>query len=278
MSNKITVWFLALGCIWFTSCHKKHLSKGTSRPAIDSSFVTIDSLKSDSVAAYTVEPVKVNEVEFDYLLTKSKFSFRSSTQDFDNTNVNIRIKKDSLIWLSVTGIGFEVARGLITPDSIVFLDKLHKEYFVFTYAQLSKQYNFDLNFKLLQSVIVGNLPIPPGPDSRFFKENEFFLLNQKSGRITVDNFIGEKNLKLERLKVVEAPTNNTFTLNYEDFREVNSFLFPFGSMINLDVQSQKDKQFYQTTMRIKHNKVELVSKDPGFPFSIPASYTLKGKK
>jgi hypothetical protein len=278
MSNKITVWFLALGCIWFTSCHKKHLSKGTSRPAIDSSFVTTDSLKSDSVTANTIEPVKVNEVEFDYLLTKSKFSFRSSTQDFDNTNVNIRIKKDSLIWLSVTGIGFEVARGLITPDSIVFLDKLHKEYFVFTYAQLSKQYNFDLNFKLLQSVIVGNLPISPGPDSKFFKENEFFLINQKSGRITVDNFIGEKNLKLERLKVVEAPTNNTFTLNYEDFREVNTFLFPFGSMINLDVQSQKDKQFYQTTMRIKHNKVELVSKDPGFPFSIPSSYTRKGKK
>ena len=278
MSNRITVWFLALSCIWFTSCHKKNLSKGTTRPTVDSSFLTIDSAKTDSVAANTVAPVKVQEVAFDYLLTKSKFSFRSNTQDFDNTNVNIRIKKDSLIWLSVTGIGFEVARGLITPDSIIFMDKFHKEYFVFTYAELSKKYNFDLNFKLLQSVIIGNLPIPAGPDARFYKENEFVVLNQKNGRITVNNYIGEKTLKLERLKVVEAPANNTFTLNYEDFREVNTFLFPFGSLINLDVQSQKDKQFYQTTMRIKHNKVELASKDPGFPFSIPASYTRKGKK
>ncbi len=275
MNNKITVWFLALGCIWFTSCHKKHLSKGTSRPTIDSSFVVKDSAKAEIIAANTVAPVTVKEVGFDYLLTKSKFSFRSSTQDFDNTNVNIRIKKDSLIWLSVTGVGFEVARGMITPDSIVFVDKFHKEYFVFTYAQLSKQYNFDLNFKLLQSIIIGNLPFAPASDAKFYKENDFVVLHQENARIVLDNYIDEKNLKLQKLKAVEVPTKNTFVLNYEDFKDVSGFLFPFGSLINLDVQSQKDKQFYQTMMRIKHNKVELTSKNPGFPFSIPSSYTRK---
>lgn len=275
MNNKITVWFLALGCIWFTSCHKKHLSKGTSRPTIDSSFVVKDSAKAEIIAANTVAPVTVKEVAFDYLLTKSKFSFRSSTQDFDNTNVNIRIKKDSLIWLSVTGVGFEVARGLITPDSIVFVDKFHKEYFVFTYAQLSKQYNFDLNFKLLQSIIIGNLPFAPAAESKFYKENEFVVLHQENARLVLDNYIDEKNLKLQKLKAVEVPTKNTFVLNYEDFKDVSGFLFPFGSLINLDVQSQKDKQFYQTTMRIKHNKVELTGKNPGFPFSIPSSYSRK---
>jgi hypothetical protein len=76
--------------------------------------------------------------------------------------VNIRMKKDSIIWLSVTGVGLEVARGIITPDSIVFMDKIHKDYFVFNYEQLSKQYNFDLNFALLQSVIIGNLPFERG--------------------------------------------------------------------------------------------------------------------
>ena len=278
MSNKITVWFMAIGCIWLTSCHKKHLSKGTSKPSIDSGFVSIDSLKTDSIADNREAiPVKIQEIAFDYLTAKSKFSLRSSTQDFENTNVNIRIKKDSLIWLSVTGVGFEVGRGLITPDSIVFLDKFHKEYFVITYAQLSKQYNFELNFKLLQSIIIGNLPIQQTADARFYKENEFFTLRQNSGKIVVDNYIGEKNLKLERLKAVEIPTNNTIALEYEDFKEVNSMLFPFSSLIKLDVQSKKDNQFYQTTMRIKHSKVELVSQSPGFPFSIPSSYTRKGK-
>ena len=275
MSNKITVWFMAIGCIWLTSCHKKHLVQGTAKPIIDSGFVSIDSSKTDSVAKVETVSVKVQEIAFDYLTAKSKFSLRSSTQDFENTNVNIRIKKDSLIWISVTGIGFEVGRGLITPDSIVFLDKFHKEYFVFSYAQLSKQYNFELNFKLLQSIIVGNLPIEQGSDPKFYKENEFFTLHQNSGRIVIDNYIGEKNLKLERLKAVETPTQNTFTLNYEDFKDVNNFLFPFSSLIKLDVQSQKDKQFYQTTMRIKHNKVELLNQSPGFPFSIPSSYTRK---
>lgn len=278
MSNRITVWFLAIGCIWLTSCHKKQLSKGTAKPSIDSGFVSIDSSQTDSIAANReAVSVKVKEVAFDYLTAKSKFSLRSSTQDFENTNVNIRIKKDSLIWLSVTGVGFEVGRGLITPDSIVFLDKFHKEYFVVTYEQLSKQYNFALNFKLLQSIIIGNLPIQPASEDRFYKENEFFTLRQNSGKLVVDNYISEKNLKLERLRAIETPTNNTITLDYEDFKEVNSLLFPFSTLIKLDVQSKKDNQFYQTTMRIKHSKVELVSQSPGFPFSIPSSYTRKGK-
>jgi hypothetical protein len=275
MSNKITVWLMAIGCIWLTSCHKKHLVKGTTKPNIDSNFVSIDSSKTDSIAKVETVPVKVQEIAFDYLTAKSKFSLRSSTQDFENTNVNIRIKKDSLIWISVTGVGFEVGRGLITPDSIVFLDKFHKEYFVFSYAQLSRQYNFELNFKLLQSIIVGNLPLEQGGDPKFYKENEFFTLQQNSGRIVIDNYIGEKNLKLERLKAVETPTQNTFTINYEDFKDVNKSLFPFSSLIKLDVQSPKDKQFYQTTMRIKHSKVELLNQSPGFPFSIPSTYTRK---
>lgn len=276
MSNRITVWLLALGCVWITSCHKKQLSQGTSKPSVDSSFVsTIDSTKTDSVVENTIAPVAVKEIDFDYLTAKSKFSFRSSSQDFDNTNVNIRMKKDSLIWISVTGVGFEVARGLISPDSIVFVDKFHKEYFVFSYAELSKRYNFELNFKLLQSIIVGNLPIPQDQSGKFYKENDFVLLRQNNGRILVDNYINEKNLKLERLKAVEIPTQNTFTMNYEDFRDIGSLLFPFSSAINLDVKSKKDNQFYQTTMRIKHNKVEMVNKNPGFPFSVPSSYTRK---
>ena len=185
------------------------------------------------------------------------------------------MKKDSIIWLSVTGVGFEVARGLITPDSIVFMDKIHKDYFVFSYEQLSKKYNFDLNFALLQSVIVGNLPFPQQPDSRFVKENEFYVLKQIVERLEVDNYIGESNLKLSRLKATEVPTQNTFTLDYSDFKDVKSFLFPFTSHIDLNVKSQKDQQINQTTMRIKHSKVDLVSENPGFPFNVPASYKRK---
>lgn len=291
MSSKITVGLVAMSLIWFTACHKPRSSQS---PAKDTTLITRSPESKDSIArnsapvdttlvdtaAAAVVPgesmpeVKVNEVDFDYLTAKSKFSFKSAKQDFDNTNVNIRMKKDSIIWLSVTGVGLEVARGIITRDSIVFMDKIHRDYFVFNYEQLSKQYNFDLNFDLLQSVIVGNMPFEKQEEGRFVKENDFYILKQLVDRLEVDNYIAEKNQKLSRLKATEVPTQNTFTLDYEDFREVGTFLFPFMSHINLNVLS-KEQQKLETTMRLKHSKVELVNQSPGFPFNVPSSYKRK---
>jgi len=277
MNNKISIWFMVLSMIWFTACNKNHPSKsksiGDSAVVLNDSSSIVSSLPPANAVA--VAPVKIKEIAFDYLTAKSKFSFESKNQNFDNTNVNIRMKKDSLIWISVTGIGFEVARGLITPDSIVFMDKFHKEYFVLSYAQLSRQYNFDLNFPLIQSIIIGNLPFKQQPDSKFLKDNNFFLLKQNEGRINIDNFIAEDNLKLARLNAMESGTNNTFSLDYEDFKLVDAFLFPFSSLVKLNVKSPKDQQISQTTIKLKHSKVDLVNQSPGFPFSIPSSYKRK---
>lgn len=270
---------MAMSFFWLTSCHKQRASKNIDvKSGADSVLVNSPPAASDSSTtkeAETVASVKIQEIAFDYLVAKSKFSFQSKAQDFDNTNVNIRMKKDSLIWISVTGIGFEVARGLITKDSIIFLDKFHKEYFAFNYEQLSKKYNFDLNFALLQSIIIGNLPFPQEPNAEFTKEENFYILRQAPERLTVDNYIASDNLKLTRLKATEVSTENTFTLDYEDFKDVKDALFPFTSLIRLSIKSAKDQQVNQTTMRIKHSKVDLVDQNPGFPFNVPSSYTRK---
>lgn len=270
---------MAMSFFWLTSCHKQRASRNTDiKSSADSVAVNPSPASPDSSAsekAETVAPVKIQEIAFDYLVAKSKFSFQSKAQDFDNTNVNIRMKKDSLIWISVTGVGFEVARGLITKDSIIFMDKFHKEYFAFNYEQLSKKYNFDLNFALLQSIIIGNLPFPQGPNAEFTKEENFYVLHQTSERLAVDSYIASDNLKLTRLKATEVPTENTFTLDYEDFKGVRDVLFPFTSLIRLSIKSAKDQQINQTTMRIKHSKVDLVDQNPGFPFNLPSSYTRK---
>ncbi|QRR04271.1 DUF4292 domain-containing protein [Dyadobacter sandarakinus] len=290
--NKTAIWVLALPFFWLTSCHKPRSSKNINKSAADTTVasipvaadtavISISAGDVDSSSATTktsteaAAPLAVKELQFDYLVAKSKFSFKGRKQDFDNTNVNIRMKRDSVIWMSVTGIGFEVARGIITPDSIVFIDKIHKDYFVFTYEQLSKQYNFELNFPLLQAVIVGNMPFGQQPDARFVKENDFYILKQIVDRLEVDNYVAERTLKLSRLLATEVPTQNTFTLDYEDFRDVQGSLFPFVSQIMLNVRSGQEQAVNQTSMRLKHSKVELVSASPGFPFSIPSSYKRK---
>jgi Domain of unknown function (DUF4292) len=214
----------------------------------------------------------VAEIDFSYLTAKSKLSFKSKTQDISNANLNLRVRKDSVIWISISKVGIEAVRALITRDSVAIMDKLERRYAIYDFPTLSKQFNFDMNFDLLQALIVGNLPLPKRPAQKIKKERDYLLLRQSAGKVLVENYIGENDRKLKRLMVTEQPTKNALRLDYDDFDLLNNFLFPYSSLVTLDYQSQVDGQFYQTLIQIKHSKVELVDKDPGFPFTIPPKY------
>ena len=275
-----------------SGCRRQHLAhSGGSRlspsPSVarnDSSVAVspVQSLDSSATAGPNspgqsrpgIEDARANvaEIDFSYLIAKSKVSFKSPEQDIDNASISIRVRKDSLIWVSVSKLGIEAVRGLITRDSITIVDKIHREYSVYDFPTLSRQFNFNLSFELLQALIVGNLPLPKQPAQKIKNERDYLLLRQSEGKVLVENYIGEEDRKLKKLMVTEQPTKNTLRLDYEDFTTLNSFLFPYTSLITLDYQSKSDGQFYQTLLRIKHSKVELVDKNPGFPFTIPASY------
>jgi len=214
----------------------------------------------------------VAEIDFKYLTAKSKLSFKSKTQDISNANLNLRVRKDSAIWISISKVGIEAVRALITRDSVAIMDKLERRYAIYDFPTLSRQFNFDMNFDLLQALIVGNLPLPKRPAQKIKKERDYLLLRQSAGKVLVENYIGENDRKLKRLMVTEQPTKNALRLDYEDFNTLNNFLFPYSSLVTLDYQSQTDGQFYQTLIQIKHSKVELIDKDPGFPFAIPDKY------
>ena len=216
----------------------------------------------------------VAAVDFRYLTAKSRISFKSEKQEIDNASVTIRIQQDSLIWVSVSKLGIEAARVLITRDSIMILDKINRAYAVADFATLSRQFSFSLSYPLLQTLIVGNLPLPNrmAHKSRSADEANYLLLRQQEGPVLVENYIDETDRKLKKLVMTQQPANNTLRIAYTDFAPLDSFLFPLSSVLTLDYRSQTDGQFSQTVLRSKYTKVELIDKNPGFPFTVPATY------
>ena len=271
-----------LGCL--SACHRPRQKSETPTRTDSLALAPKDSVviavPVDSIATLPKTEsedikVKVENIDFQYLSAKSKISFKSKDQDIDNANVNIRMRKDSVLWLSIVAGPIEVVRGLITRDSIQLVDRYHKEYYQYDFATLSQKFNFQLSFDLIQSILVGNMPIPKKPGERLKKENDYFMLRQEEGKISLENYIGEQNRRLKKLLVTEQPTKNSLKLDYDDFTQLNNYLFPYTSLIELDYKSNKDNQLYQTVFRIKHQKVELSEKPLSFPFSIPSKYQKK---
>lgn len=102
------------------------------------------------------EELKKNELRFEWLSLKAnaKTTVNGKSNSF---KINIRIRKDSLIWMSVSSImGVEAARVEITPDTIKLIDKINSVYYISDIDSLSEKFDVDADFETLQSLFIGN--------------------------------------------------------------------------------------------------------------------------
>ena len=274
-----TLILLLVSTLFFTSCKRRQIIKTANVPAVTDStnVVSMDSISIDSakviianvpvkMAENEEDKVKIEDIDFRYLKAKAKVSIKTPKES-QNVNVDIRMKKDSLIWMNVSSLGFSVATALFNKDVVKLYDKFHGEYNEYTYTDFAEKFKFNVNYDILQSLIVGNRPFKKNK-SRVVRENEYYLLKQEQDKVLIDNYIGE-NKKLKKLLLTQEDTNNKLTLDFNDFRMLNQYLFPNSSLITVDYKSNEDHKMYQTVVNIKHTKVELLETPLEFPFKVP---------
>ncbi len=251
--NKSPIFFALFIALVLVSCSKKVLVPGSAKK--------------------TVKKVEVEEVDFEYFETRTKIRYKEDRQKI-NGNAQIRIKKDSLIWLSLSpSLGIEVTRSIITPDTIIVINRMEKEYYTFNFKQLSDYFSFQIDFDLLQSMLLANLPIAVGPDDKISEIPGYTKLNQKKGLLMVDSYINTENKKLETVIIKELYSQNQMSLKYSDFTKLRNTLFPQLCLINLTYDTPNGPLV--TSVDIEYNKVEISDKPLKFPFSVPEKYVHK---
>lgn len=234
-------------CIFLTSCNRK----------IGAVFTKKDKLE-------IINP------DFKYLTSKAKFRFDDKGKKVTAT-ANFRISKDSIIWISISGFGIEAARVFIDTSHVRVLDRLNKKYYEYTFEELSEEYNFDFTFKMVQSVLLGNL-IEPYRNQVYKKHDRHYVYNDVQGDYSFQNFIGNGSMKLEKVNVLDMSTNNTISVNYSDFIRVESQIFPNEISAIIDYASA-DKA--NTEINILYSKMEIESSPLKFPYSVSNRYEKK---
>jgi len=134
----------------------------------------------------------------------------------------VRSVRDSAAWVSVVpALGIEVARVLITADSLKFLDKLHDQYFVGDTAAAKKKFGMQPSLSLLQQALLGEaIGMDPAEKYRSDREDGQYVLTSKERRRFVraaedlspgdtlarDRDMGERRMErtLRRAEVKEA--------------------------------------------------------------------------
>lgn len=226
---------------------------------------------SDQAPTQEYTDFKIDEVDFVYFTSKAKIYYKDKNNDL-KANGHIRMKKDSIIWISVNAAaGFEAMRVLINKDSIHILDRLKNSYSVYDFETLSKQLNVALTFQSTQAMILGNLMLQREKSDKISKpDSSHYLLNQLSGKLSINNFVNISNSKIEKVDITEA--SNQFSIKYSNFVMLGLFLFPAENEINISYQ---DANSFQTTIKVEHNKPECPDKELNFPFNVPNKFNRK---
>jgi hypothetical protein len=206
---------------------------------------------------------QLTQVNFLYLTAKAKLHYQDENQSFKSA-VEIRAKKDSAIWISFRpALGVEVARMLITQDSIKVLDRTKQAEYLYAMKELRHNLKFDLHFAHIEALLTGNLMYQNKP-TNVSKEADYQIITQKEKSIELKNYVGN-NQKIAKVSFFDTITQHKANVTYADYREVSANLFPYFSAALLTYFNQQ-QQATQIETTLNYQKITLGNKPLLFPF------------
>jgi len=213
--------------------------------------------------------LEIEEIDFEYFHGKARLVFNDGKKERE-VKAHIRIRKDSVIWMTFTVIGVQGGKALINKDSITIVSTIDKEYYVFDYVGLSKRFNFDVNYQTIQSAFLGNLIASRQENDRITEGETANLLEQQRATVGLRNYINPTTKKLEKVELKERDTNNSVAIDYSNFQTVGDKIYPFNGIISILYKTPTG--MVNTTIALEYNKAEVGDKQLKFPFNIPRKY------
>jgi len=221
--------------------------------------------KHPSKLAIELNDIRSHQLTFTTFSGKAKTSLDISGSKNDVT-MNIRIANNKKIWVSITALlGIEVARAVITPDSIMIVNRLQgiyiKKPFSFIYAYANNQ----VNYNMLQALLTGNaVPSLLNADAKLDTANNGTIL---SGNL--EDIVYRLMLNPE-LRVTQTNLDNhnqgvSLQVSNANFIQAGTQKLP--SQINI-ASVAKDKNIQ---VNLHYVKVDL-NQPQDYPFSIPSGY------
>ncbi len=199
---------------------------------------------------------------------KIHFEGRDESQEF---TANFRIRKDSVIWITITAMGgmVQAARILVTNDSFIMVNYLQKEVTKLPLSQAAKVLPSKVDFFSLQNLIIGE-PLRNG------KITDAKVLNATSWMIQVEDTSYIQNITYNRIDSTmlngEMNTRNPLgpkaIMQYETYEISDQRKISKSRVMNI----QNGVDSMSLDVKFLNANFDLPLE---FPFSIPASYKIK---
>ncbi|MBP7273572.1 MAG: DUF4292 domain-containing protein [Saprospiraceae bacterium] len=150
-----------------------------------------------------------------------------------SATASIRMRKDSIIWMSIRKFGIEVARMQITQDTVWMLDRINSQCHIYPTQNLVTQYGIPSgNFSAMQDLILGN-PImyntPKYIDT--LNANEWIFIGEASPYQS-KYCVRTENKQLQSQQFVDTLKRQSFSMLQEEYLPLATATFSQKRRIN----------------------------------------------
>ena len=197
------------------------------RPNQHTNIAQTDSIIVDSPKSNIKQMFEPMVYAFNYKWYSTRMSV--SVKNIDNQQEQISLnafwvnKKDSIIFITLSKMGIEGARLVLSTDSVKYINHLNKEYYWSDYRIFNKLLGFPIDFYMIQSLFLGgDLPYFDKTCTKDSSENTITYMsnNRKSLK---NNMIVEQKLQTDlRLRTVyhyikDIKTLNSIEISFNNF-------------------------------------------------------------
>jgi hypothetical protein len=209
--------------------------------------------------------MEIQQVKAGWFDGKAKIDFHSSSLKIQG-NALIKMKKDSAVWISLRKLGFEVARALITRDSVYIINRINSDFTSYGLEYLASEYQLPPSFTILQQILLGN-PFFLSRNLSSATNGDRYELSDKSNGKEVRYSLETANYRLRNMQYLETGADRQLNLDFEEYNPTPDKQY-FSYLRKLSFNSQETGK---VEIGIQFTQVEL-NVPTTMPFDVPARY------
>lgn len=222
-----------------------------------------------AAAAIPTEYMLPADVPFSTFKGKAKMNYSGGGMSQDFT-ANIRMAKDSIIWIHITaGMGLvNVARILITPDSFSMLNYLDKTGMKLHISEANQLLPAQVDFKTLQSFIIGEVLQTPYQRVAGTRDmGDTWVMDIQGLNTNQMVNYSKADSSINNLQVLSTNGGFAGVIQFGNYTIVSNRKFA----LNRDININSNNELHHLDMVFNNAGFDEAL---DFPFTIPGSYSL----
>lgn len=214
-----------------------------------------------------MEEFEPTELDFNYLSSRSRVSLEEQNGQTTKGTLNVRAKKDSVLWFSLSpGLGIEAARGIVTLEEIKIKDRINGKDIDMTFDQFEESYGVKLSLDLFQNILFANIPHEFSYRDRLVRVARTFELYQQRGNIRYKSVISSQHGKVMKMESVSERNEGKITATYPSFSNVEDQPFAHKILIEMLI-NRPEKPRSRVLVHLETNRVEFTEGPLSFPYN-----------